>query len=142
MARAASAVMAILVVLGGCDRTPEPSPSTREAPKASASSPAPVVASAAPESSSQQRLPQNRRFVEDMNTFCVITQEVKSDEKIPGKDKASTIVKRLLAAKTSPEFLLFVRDLAELPPKEQYKSLKRAAADRGAPNWQCPALDE
>jgi hypothetical protein len=47
-----------------------------------------------------------------------------------------------LAKSPPPAFLEFVTSLGDLPSGARYQALKKAAAERGAPAWSCPALAE
>lgn len=79
--------------------------------------------------------------MEDLNSFCVITQQVKADASIPEDQRAKEIVGRLIASKLGPDFLVLLRSLSsESSGENRYRALKRAAAERGASRWACPAL--
>lgn len=129
-------VPALSVVLLACERAPTPSPQPAASATAAASSSS--SSSAAPAASPAPMEPGAARFMEDLNKFCVITQEVKSDKSIPEERRATEIVARLVVARPSPEFLRVLQK----PSDDRYKSLRGEAAARGATNWNCPALAE
>ncbi len=125
-----------LVVLGlavGCDKSPEPA---REQGRA----PAPTASAAPAASKTHEPTVEERKFVEDMNTFCVITQKVRKDPSVEDRMKAAAIARELVRSGPCTEFLVFMQDLADVPKDKQYEKLKLAAATRGAPHWSCPAL--
>lgn len=79
--------------------------------------------------------------MEDLNAFCIFTQQVKADTTIPEEHQAREIVGRLIASKPGPDFLTLLRSLTkESSGESRYRTLKQAAAERGAPRWSCPAL--
>jgi hypothetical protein len=84
----------------------------------------------------------NAKFMSGLNEFCRITQTVKADATIPDKEKPRAIVKRLRDADPPPELLVFLAGLSDAGAGKKYGAMKRAAGERGAPAWQCPALDE
>lgn len=128
-----SALLAAAVILVACQKAPEPE---REQPK-----PAPTPSQKAVEAPpTRATSPEERKFVEDMNTFCVITQRVRRDASIDDKMKPQAIARELVRSSPCTDFLVFMQGLADVPKDQQYKKLKQAAADRGAPTWSCPAL--
>jgi hypothetical protein len=125
----------LLCLLAACDRPSPPAPA--------ASSAAPPASSSAAPPAPAPLDPKAAKFLEDLNHFCVATREVKEDSSIPQERQATEIVGRLVASRPGPEFLGTLRGLSELPSGEQrYVALKKAAAERGAVHWSCPALRE
>lgn len=128
-------LIVLVLVLSGCERS-----SSSASPSSSAAAPAsvaPTVPSAAP------RSPQEARFLADLGTFCSATGDVKKDKNIPEDQQAKEIIGRLVASRPGPEFMRLLRSLAEQPSGEQrYLALRKAAAERGSPDWSCPALEE
>ncbi|MCU0656214.1 MAG: hypothetical protein MUF64_13465 [Polyangiaceae bacterium] len=132
-------LLPLLLLAAACDRPSPPAPSAAAsaAPSAATSTPAIVAPAPAPLDAKAAK------FLEDLNHFCVATREVKEDSSIPQERQATEIVGRLVASKPGPEFLGTLRGLSELPSGEQrYVALKKAAAERGATHWSCPALRE
>jgi hypothetical protein len=122
----------ILLLTVACKSGPDEPATTKPAPSASVS-----AASVTPPPTAEQRA-----FVNAMNDFCIITQQVNGDASIEPAKRPLQIVKRLVAKSPPAEFLDMLRSLGDLPSDERYTALQRAAATRGAPHWSCPALAE
>ena len=129
-------VLALALCLAACQSSPA-EPEGRPTPASVSASAAPAASSAAPPPAID---PDAARYVASLNAFCVITQEVKADAKIPDKQKPLAIVKKLLAGDPPPSFLRMVQGLGDLAAANRYAALRRAAAEHGAPQWSCPAL--
>ena len=135
----ATAAIALAIAFAGCKSAPEEPTSNAHATATTIASPAPPPAAAAPSAPVLSR--DDLAFLGAMNDFCVITQQVGDDPKIARKDRATTIVKRLVAKSPPPSFLAMLQGLADVPSGDQYAALRKAAAEHGAKNWSCPALD-
>jgi hypothetical protein len=130
-------LLPLLLLAASCDRPSPPAPSAAASAAPSAATSTPAIVAPAPLDA------KTAKFLEDLNHFCMATREVKEDSSIPQERQATEIVGRLVASKPGPEFLGTLRGLSELPSGEQrYVALKKAAAERGATHWSCPALRE
>ena len=136
----------VALSLGACKDAPaEPDEArrgARDSAAAAASASAAAAASASAAASVSATALRDRPFIAAMNDFCVITQEANADSKLKPAERPTAIVRRLIASSPPPAFLEFLRSLGDLEPGARYVALKKAAADRGAPSWSCPALAE
>jgi hypothetical protein len=145
------ALAGVVLLLVACDRRQEAAPSAAASATATTAAPSTATAatSASPASSAAPSRPmvagpqsaEDRRFLDDLNGFCVITQQVKGDASIQPKDRAMSIVEKLVARKPSPAFLDLLRSMSSRPEGERYGALKEAATSHGASAWSCPDLD-
>jgi hypothetical protein len=142
-----SLALAGALFLLACDRRQEAAPSP-PATQATAAAGGPGAAAASASAPSQPmvagpRSAEDRRFLDDLNGFCIITQQVKTDAAIDPKDRARVLVERLVARKPSPAFLELLRSMSSRSEGgERYAALKEAATAHGAPAWSCPDLDD
>lgn len=134
-----AAAMVLLVLATGCDEKPD-----KPEPAAKAEPPAETEPQQAPAKAPnpEPQTPEDKAFVESMQTLCRIADEVKADPAVASKDRPSETVTRFHATKPPADVLKVLGTMAGVPPEARPEKMAAEMAKRGHPGWSCPTLSE